>query len=209
MISSINSCIEEECAYCLGPYVNPLQTPCKHTFCNDCITAWLKKDPTCPMCRTPLKVQDGALRENIEAKNAVSRSAEKANDIAKEVCKKNANEFDSEKDAAIALKAVFYKKCVEGKREWQFEGKVKGCAFVFKSNYNPAAANFDPIFYQWLTKMAKEGIACSFGDASFAHTEIILKPLGYETLGSGMGLTLSTELSKAKISCVVKTIFSR
>jgi len=30
---------------------------CKHTFCKQCITAWIKKNPSCPHCRAPQSQQ--------------------------------------------------------------------------------------------------------------------------------------------------------
>ena len=47
-----------ECAICLENMIeeniNPLLflLPCRHSFHNDCITAWLKKSSTCPLCRS-------------------------------------------------------------------------------------------------------------------------------------------------------------
>ncbi|KAJ6636805.1 E3 ubiquitin-protein ligase NRDP1, partial [Pseudolycoriella hygida] len=34
---------------------NPLQTPCEHSFCTDCINGWLSVDKTCPVDRVPLE----------------------------------------------------------------------------------------------------------------------------------------------------------
>ena len=28
-----------------------IKTPCGHLFCNECLTPWLLKNTTCPMCR--------------------------------------------------------------------------------------------------------------------------------------------------------------
>lgn len=33
----------------------PLQLACDHTFCEACITEWLEREPTCPMCRSKVK----------------------------------------------------------------------------------------------------------------------------------------------------------
>jgi len=42
------------CQICLQPFVNPTDTPCSHTFCQACLTAYLRVNSTCPICRKPL-----------------------------------------------------------------------------------------------------------------------------------------------------------
>jgi len=42
------------CQICLQPFVNPTDTPCSHTFCQACLTAYLRVNATCPICRKPL-----------------------------------------------------------------------------------------------------------------------------------------------------------
>jgi len=46
---------------CLGPFEKPVQAPCKHIFCHDCIIRALNMSaPTtsgpCPLCRTPVSI---------------------------------------------------------------------------------------------------------------------------------------------------------
>ena len=41
----------DECCICLETTDAPLQTPCKHNYCNPCLTGWLLKKNSCPMCR--------------------------------------------------------------------------------------------------------------------------------------------------------------
>ena len=44
-----------------------IQTPCDHTFCNNCLTQWLLKNNNCPMCRHNLgedKPQDINISED-------------------------------------------------------------------------------------------------------------------------------------------------
>lgn len=52
--------INEEfiCTICTLVLENPLQTPCEHSFCNECIKGWLTVDKTCPVDRRPLVVND-------------------------------------------------------------------------------------------------------------------------------------------------------
>ena len=41
------------CSICMGEVkdVNKIITPCKHIFCNTCLTQWLMSNHSCPMCR--------------------------------------------------------------------------------------------------------------------------------------------------------------
>ncbi|KAG8470248.1 hypothetical protein KFE25_008669 [Diacronema lutheri] len=44
------------CPICLGVVDRPLEhAACKHTFCSECILAWLEVSPTCATCRAPLQ----------------------------------------------------------------------------------------------------------------------------------------------------------
>lgn len=44
---------EITCAVCRFSLQEPFKiVPCGHTFCNWCLTEWLKQNATCPMCRT-------------------------------------------------------------------------------------------------------------------------------------------------------------
>jgi hypothetical protein len=50
-----------KCTICCRPFVNPVSTKCKdrkHTFCRQCIEEWIKRDPSCPMCRQQLNNED-------------------------------------------------------------------------------------------------------------------------------------------------------
>lgn len=63
----------EECAICLVPSdpqakAPPLELPCGHTFCAECVVPWLQKCSLCPMCRRDL-------RSKLEAPRASSTSA--------------------------------------------------------------------------------------------------------------------------------------
>jgi ligand of Numb protein X 1/2 len=42
------------CQICLQPFVQPLDTPCGHTFCHVCMHNYLKVNPMCPLDRKPL-----------------------------------------------------------------------------------------------------------------------------------------------------------
>ena len=46
-----------ECPICMEcPYDEPLQTPCRHIFCKECIVGYLQTKPECPMCRAKTTV---------------------------------------------------------------------------------------------------------------------------------------------------------
>ncbi|XP_061681430.1 E3 ubiquitin-protein ligase LNX isoform X3 [Syngnathoides biaculeatus] len=45
------------CHICLQPLIRPLDTPCGHTYCQECLTSFLLESDFCPVCRTPLMLQ--------------------------------------------------------------------------------------------------------------------------------------------------------
>ena len=54
-----NDEIDKQCVLCRSTYTkDPVITPCKHAFCEECILSWLSEDKanqnTCPMCRREL-----------------------------------------------------------------------------------------------------------------------------------------------------------
>lgn len=42
------------CTICTLVLENPVQTPCEHSFCDDCIKGWLFMNKTCPVDRRQL-----------------------------------------------------------------------------------------------------------------------------------------------------------
>ena len=44
-----------QCAVCSELFVEATSINCGHTFCNYCITEWMKKKANCPVCRTDIK----------------------------------------------------------------------------------------------------------------------------------------------------------
>jgi len=54
---------DTECGICLELIEEPLQTPCRHMFCGECIQGCVQesidtnKDPKCPVCRKPIKMR--------------------------------------------------------------------------------------------------------------------------------------------------------
>ncbi|XP_037554265.1 E3 ubiquitin-protein ligase LNX isoform X1 [Nematolebias whitei] len=45
------------CHICLQPLIRPLDTPCGHTYCQECLTCFLLESDFCPVCRMPLMLQ--------------------------------------------------------------------------------------------------------------------------------------------------------
>uniref|UniRef100_A0A4W4GU44 Ligand of numb-protein X 1 n=1 Tax=Electrophorus electricus TaxID=8005 RepID=A0A4W4GU44_ELEEL len=48
---------ELQCLICLQPLIRPLDTPCGHTFCQECLTSFLLESDFCPVDRKPLLLQ--------------------------------------------------------------------------------------------------------------------------------------------------------
>lgn len=54
--------IDGYCTICMqNELISPLKTPCNHIYCYDCISRWLEKDESCPICRRDLALEDLAL----------------------------------------------------------------------------------------------------------------------------------------------------
>lgn len=54
---SANHTAVDECCICLQGLQQKQVLGCKHSFCPNCIAPWLKKNPTCPLCRAPQSQQ--------------------------------------------------------------------------------------------------------------------------------------------------------
>ena len=74
-----------ECTVCTEPMEKPIQLPCEHVFCRDCVASWRNASTyefcrgqrcltrvTCPLCRTP--VNDRWLLETLESLSRKSRN---------------------------------------------------------------------------------------------------------------------------------------
>lgn len=55
---------EGECQVCYGVMVDPITTPCGHTFCRKCVARVLDHSTLCPACRRPMSMRPGVLSEH-------------------------------------------------------------------------------------------------------------------------------------------------
>lgn len=42
----------DDCSICQGPHRGAIVLPCEHIFCEECVSVWLDREPTCPNCRS-------------------------------------------------------------------------------------------------------------------------------------------------------------
>ncbi len=62
------------CSICNKPFVEPISTPCDHTFCRECIQRWIeKKKKSCPQCRHPIKSIDQFIQVSRPLRNMLDR----------------------------------------------------------------------------------------------------------------------------------------
>jgi chromosome segregation ATPase len=47
-----------KCSICRSPFIDPYSTPCKHTYCRECINHCLQNDNRCSICRRAIKRTD-------------------------------------------------------------------------------------------------------------------------------------------------------
>jgi hypothetical protein len=62
------------CIICKKPFVEPVSTPCDHTFCRECLKQWIDKNKkTCPTCRHPILSIDLVTQVSRPLRNMVDR----------------------------------------------------------------------------------------------------------------------------------------
>ncbi|XP_041348971.1 E3 ubiquitin-protein ligase RNFT1-like [Gigantopelta aegis] len=57
-------CRADPCPICQDDVKDPVMLPCKHIFCENCVSVWFDRERTCPMCRAEITenpvFQDGS-----------------------------------------------------------------------------------------------------------------------------------------------------
>lgn len=205
-MSALNEEIALDCGICMGTYNNPHDTSCKHTFCKDCISAWIRRgNNTCPLCRGDVKLE--SLSENQEVKKAVEDIAKKAQEVAKEFLPveqedKPVLKFDSIKSAVVVLTFLYRTACAENKRTWKFEGEIMGQKFYFKNHYDPNEVAINPETLEKI-KSLRVGARYVSDDlsVSIAQTKIVLHR---KLTDDNISLPLTMALSKAGVTAVGK-----
>ncbi|EME39420.1 hypothetical protein DOTSEDRAFT_75189 [Dothistroma septosporum NZE10] len=68
------------CTICWQPFTSPVQTPCKHIFCAECLVKWLTKVNSCPSDRTEFFRKDAATSKDNAASgdNLLTRQNERS-----------------------------------------------------------------------------------------------------------------------------------
>ncbi|VDD91697.1 unnamed protein product [Enterobius vermicularis] len=49
---------QQRCAICFANYDTPIELSCRHIFCEECISTWLDKEHSCPLCRAIVTKED-------------------------------------------------------------------------------------------------------------------------------------------------------
>ena len=64
------------CPICLREVFNPIKSNnCRHIFCFDCLTKWLKQKPICPVCRAYIDKYSKVDLQNFEYFDQLSEFA--------------------------------------------------------------------------------------------------------------------------------------
>jgi len=59
-----------DCPVCYDNHVKPVTLDCQHIFCEVCISEWLDKEKTCPVCRSEVRSTSPILSSMREASAA-------------------------------------------------------------------------------------------------------------------------------------------
>ncbi|EDO34728.1 predicted protein, partial [Nematostella vectensis] len=46
------------CCICTGVLEDPVESPCRHVFCSECISKWLQNNSNCPTCRSQVRAKN-------------------------------------------------------------------------------------------------------------------------------------------------------
>merc|ERR1712179_661802 len=94
-----------QCAVCSELYVEATSINCGHTFCNYCITEWMKKKANCPVCRTDIKqtAQCKVLDEYVD--EVYDQFVGEGGKIQRQTLKEERSKIKKENEAANAARA--------------------------------------------------------------------------------------------------------
>merc|ERR1711936_1418880 len=94
-----------QCAVCSELYVEATSINCGHTFCNYCITEWMKKKANCPVCRTDIKqtAQCKVLDEYVD--KVYDQFVGEGGKIQRQTLKEERSKIKKENEAANAARA--------------------------------------------------------------------------------------------------------
>ncbi|CAM4950942.1 unnamed protein product [Rotaria socialis] len=59
----INELRENMCPICQSEYQDPIILTCKHIFCEECVSSWLDRNASCPLCRSKLPIGQANYRD--------------------------------------------------------------------------------------------------------------------------------------------------
>ncbi|MES1910333.1 MAG: hypothetical protein MHM6MM_002944 [Cercozoa sp. M6MM] len=65
---------EANCAICARPFSVPLTLRCRHRFCDSCISEWVRRSRTCPMCRAPVDADIASEEGSSDSEDASART---------------------------------------------------------------------------------------------------------------------------------------
>lgn len=51
---------QQQCTICYSEFDVPIKLSCGHIFCEECVSTWLDKEHTCPMCRAIVAKEDNS-----------------------------------------------------------------------------------------------------------------------------------------------------
>ncbi|CAF0821131.1 unnamed protein product [Rotaria sordida] len=60
---AINELRDNHCPICQSEYQDPIMLTCKHIFCEECVSSWLDRNATCPLCRCKLPIGESNFRD--------------------------------------------------------------------------------------------------------------------------------------------------
>jgi len=105
-----------QCAVCSELFVEATSINCGHTFCNYCITEWMKKKANCPVCRTDIKqsVQCKVLDEY--ADKLYDQFVGEGGKLQRQTLKEERSKIKKDNEAANAAKALERRERLQARR---------------------------------------------------------------------------------------------